>query len=538
MELLTISFIPAAWVDALALTLLHSLWQGLLLAALTACIMLGTQKRSAALRYRLLAGAMALFVLASLLTCCYELNMHAAPLHTPEISQAEPGIQGEEQFPIGGSRPVHVLRHWIATLSLYSHTLVYLWFLVICIKCIRLMAGIHGLWYLKHRQVTGLGVYWEQRLTTLSHDFALRRPVTILQSGLARVPLVIGHLKPVILLPLGLLNGLSEEAVEAILCHELAHIKRRDYLVNIMQSIVGIIFFFNPAVLWISALIKAEREHCCDDLAIARNISRKTYISALISCEEFRITPAYAMGFAGKRGHLLARVTRMVSGSNSSLGKTEKLLLSLALVSSVLISAAFSGTQRKERREDIPVVQELMQPVSLAEAQADADARDQEQQRMLHEEMAVRAGKEAEEHERISQLHRGQARIDSAHNEKASRRTAAGKILFPQTGAILEQDEQGKKLTTKTTVRTGITANYIGTNEFDEQVIPDMIRDLSMDRVAEQSTEMSFQLSYDEFRVNDKVQPETLLRKYRQKYLKRPDWIILYNYNVTTQTEK
>jgi bla regulator protein BlaR1 len=80
--------------------------------------------------------------------------------------------------------------------------------------------------------------------------------------------MVIGNLKPVILMPIGLLTALTTEEVEAILMHELAHIKRRDYLVNLLQSLMEIVFFFNPAVLWISQLIKAERENCCDDLAL------------------------------------------------------------------------------------------------------------------------------------------------------------------------------------------------------------------------------------------------------------------------------
>src|SRR4030095_11498069 len=90
-----------------------------------------------------------------------------------------------------------------------------------------------------------------------------------LQSSLTKVPVVIGHLKPVILFPIGILNSLPQNEVEAILLHELAHIARNDFLINLLQQFTEIIFFFNPAVIWVSSCIKSERENCCDDIAIS-----------------------------------------------------------------------------------------------------------------------------------------------------------------------------------------------------------------------------------------------------------------------------
>eukprot|EP01132_Coremiostelium_polycephalum_P023656 gene23656-28211_t len=140
-----------------------------------------------------------------------------------------------------------------------------------------------------------------------------------------------------------MLNGLSLAEVEAILSHELAHIKRRDYLVNILQSLIEIVFFFNPAILWISRLIREERENCCDDLALTCTDNKQTYIKALISCQEFQsLNPEYAMAFSGKRGQLLGRVSRMVFNKSASLNKVEKTVLTIVLISSVLLTAAFT----------------------------------------------------------------------------------------------------------------------------------------------------------------------------------------------------
>ena len=81
-------------------------------------------------------------------------------------------------------------------------------------------------------------------------------------------PMTIGHLKPIIFFPVGLLAGIPVDQVEAIIAHELAHIMRRDYLINILQNFVDIFFFYHPGVHWISARIRAEMENCCDDIAV------------------------------------------------------------------------------------------------------------------------------------------------------------------------------------------------------------------------------------------------------------------------------
>jgi bla regulator protein BlaR1 len=155
------------------------------------------------------------------------------------------------------------------------------------------------------------------------------------------------------LVPLGLLNGLGVDEVEAIISHELAHLKRKDYMVNLFQSFVEIVFFFNPGVLWISKLIKEERENCCDDLALSCTESKYQYIKALISCQEFSANyQNYAMAITGRKNTLKDRVSRMVFDSNSSLNRIEKTILSIGLVSLLIFSTAFTKvrTYVKENR--------------------------------------------------------------------------------------------------------------------------------------------------------------------------------------------
>ena len=159
--------------------------------------------------------------------------------------------------------------------------MVLIWFLIICARSIQFAAGLHNIYHIKRTKVLSAGIYWDNKIGELSDQLGIKRTVQIMQSGIAKLPMVLGHFKPVILIPIGLLTALSTEEVESILVHELAHIHRRDYLVNLLQNLMEIVFFFNPAVLWVSALIKAERENCCDDIVVAQTSSKVSYIKAL-----------------------------------------------------------------------------------------------------------------------------------------------------------------------------------------------------------------------------------------------------------------
>jgi bla regulator protein blaR1 len=155
----------------------------------------------------------------------------------------------------------------------------------------------------------------------------------------------VGYLKPVILIPAGLLTGLGLQEVEMILLHELAHILRKDYLINIFQRLVETLFFFNPAILWLSARIRAEREHCVDDLVINHTKNKTAYIRSLLHYEQYRAgVPAYAMAFGGRKG-TLARMDRLISHRNQALHKMELFGLGLLLV----IGIAFPSPAVKQQ---------------------------------------------------------------------------------------------------------------------------------------------------------------------------------------------
>lgn len=340
-------FLPENLLNALGTMLFHSLWMGVMLAIIAGAIMFATRKASAKLRYNLLTGCLFLFVFAISLTFYLELSHQATNTNAKQTTEVAIHLANSSQSQFIAAIQFDLFANLNKVLSIwnsYAYQIVLLWFLIICGKSVQLFVGFSSIYRLRNNQTYAAGKTWDEHLDLLSRKLGLNQNVRMLQSGIVKVPLVVGHLKPLILIPLGLLNGLSTVEVEAILAHELAHVKRRDYLVNLLQSAIEIVFFFNPAVLWVSQLIKTEREHCCDDLAIACVNDRKNYVKALIFCQEFKQrAPAYAMGINGKNGSLLHRASRMLFNTNSTLNKMEKTILTIALVSTVIFTAAFKN---------------------------------------------------------------------------------------------------------------------------------------------------------------------------------------------------
>ncbi|MEZ5303594.1 MAG: M56 family metallopeptidase, partial [Verrucomicrobiales bacterium] len=193
---------------------------------------------------------------------------------------------------------------------------------------------------------------WRARFAALGERMRLSRPVRLLASASAAVPMVAGWIKPVVLVPAGLFTGLDAAQLEAILAHELAHIRRHDYLVNLLQNAVETLFFFHPAVWWISGEIRQEREHCCDDEAAALCGGAVGYARALAALEEIRSidgAPLGAVSAAG--GSLLCRVRRLLGVSFRepsatvpwSVGIAAALLAAGLIVGAHVVNAAPDG---------------------------------------------------------------------------------------------------------------------------------------------------------------------------------------------------
>ena len=211
--------------------------------------------------------------------------------------------------------------------------IVALWVAGTGVFSLRLLGGwVHAQQWLRRdtRPLTGP---WLDQLDRLKERMKLPQAVRLLESSCIEVPMVVGWLRPAILVPVAALSGLSAVELEAILAHELAHIRRHDYLINLLQCVVETLVFYHPATWWISHVIRREREHCCDDMAVATCRDRIVYARALAAMEGLR-APAFSLSPAANGGILLARVRRILNPQEESM-KPVRILVGLALVLAV-----------------------------------------------------------------------------------------------------------------------------------------------------------------------------------------------------------
>src|SRR5436190_11794211 len=347
MKILFINWLTSdTMMQALCWTLLHSLWQGLVLAIIAAFIITVTRRSSPELRYNLLTGLFILFIAATGFTFMQEVS-GAQKSETEKnwvTPSTEPGSKTaniyDNTITSATDQPGYFER-MVQYFNEHASLIVVIWFILFSAKLVRMLSNIGYVQRIRHYKVTDPAVYWRQRLIELASDLQMKRPILLLESAIIKVPMVAGLLKPVILIPLGLLANLPHDQVEAVLLHELAHIRRKDYLVNLLQSLAEVVFFFNPAILWISSLMREERESCCDDVAIGRIKNKKQFIHALVAFQEYAMhksNKSTAIAFAGRKNYLLNRVRRIIYNENKKLNAMEKGFFIFSIVAIGLVS--------------------------------------------------------------------------------------------------------------------------------------------------------------------------------------------------------
>lgn len=302
---------------ALSWTLLHSLWQGAIVAFIAGLLFFGTGNLNARIRYNLLLGLMILFVGMTSLTICAEWGEYNTKRkESPElISEFQnDGAIVLKVFAEPATFHLDKNQSWIQLFERYKGLLLFVWILVLLFKSIKMALDIAYVYRIRIIRTKSLEPSWNLRLQALSQRLGITQKVGLLESGIIPGPASLGFFRPLILLPIGLVNHLTVAEVEAILLHELAHIRRSDYLVNVLQRVLENVFFFNPALLWLSYRIREERENCCDDLALQVLQDEKLYAQTLLRFQEYQwLEPQYAQAFGGNKMPLLARIKRILN---------------------------------------------------------------------------------------------------------------------------------------------------------------------------------------------------------------------------------
>ena len=183
---------------------------------------------------------------------------------------------------------------------------------------------------------------WQAAADAVARRLRLARPIMIVDSARVDTPTVIGWLRPIVILPIAAMSNLAPAQVDAILAHELAHIRRHDFLVNLLQTAAETLLFYHPAVWWISGRIRAERENCCDDVAVEVCGDPVIYAEALTELAARSLTAA-PLALAATGGSLLARIRRLLHVSPEAAARTPSRMLVVGLAVAIVIVA---GTVR------------------------------------------------------------------------------------------------------------------------------------------------------------------------------------------------
>jgi beta-lactamase regulating signal transducer with metallopeptidase domain len=365
------AFMTSPLVQALGWTLVHALWQGLLLALLLRGLLVGLPQQAARLRYALASSTLLILLLGAGLTC-WSVYDPADPQVASMVSVAGETSVSDPAVLFSPTEPTKdlsmlVLENW--TEHLLSPALPWLvgaWLLGLVLLGLRFAGSLFYLHRLPRRYAWAADHLWQAQLEKLKERLAVRRRVQLLISSRISEPMMLGILKPVILLPVGLLTQLPPDQVEAILLHELAHIRRADYLINLLQSLVEILFFFHPACWWISKQVRKERELCCDDLVMRGYRNPMGYAQALIAVQRFSQSQQtkLAMSFTGNTSQFSHRIHRLFESGG------EKKPASLAMLSTIIllclaVLAFRPAPLQTTSLQMLPVVQQVPSDKSL-----------------------------------------------------------------------------------------------------------------------------------------------------------------------------
>lgn len=314
--------------ETIGWTALHGAWQAAAVALLLAFAARGMDPRAAHARYRAACGALALAVLLPIGTLLFATL--AAPGGSGNAAAAAAG-------PVTAALPMVDAPRVLAWLG-------GVWIAGVAVSLARLALGWRETRRLRREDVHPAPAAWEDPLRRLAGRMGVRTPVALRVSGRVEVPTVAGIRRPMILLPRAVADALDARQAEAVLAHELVHVRRRDALANLLQLAGEALFIHHPAVRWISAQARREREHRCDAAVVALGADAVVYARALATLEQLR--PGRRLALAAADGELLDRVRRLVAGGEGRGGRPLPALGAAVAGVLVLALAAYGAAER------------------------------------------------------------------------------------------------------------------------------------------------------------------------------------------------
>jgi beta-lactamase regulating signal transducer with metallopeptidase domain len=284
------------WAIVLTDALLHFVWQAALIGLVTVSVLNGLRSARAATRYAVLCAAFALLV--------------AAPIVTLLALMLAPSLSDGASHVIGSRAVASIAPEWVRTVVLS------VWFAGVCVCCVRALVAYRYVVALRMGAHAAVGQVLDI-VRALEQRMDVRRRVHVAIAAASGGPSIVGWLRPVLLLPAAVITGLTPEQLETIIAHEIAHVRRHDYLVNTLQLIAETLLFYHPVTWWLSARLREERELCCDDIVVETCGDAVVYARALAESERRRVgavaTPRARIAALGaNEGPLMYRIRRLL----------------------------------------------------------------------------------------------------------------------------------------------------------------------------------------------------------------------------------
>ena len=353
---------------ALGWMVIHSLWQAMVIALITGVLLLILRKKSAQVRYVVANIALLAVLTSAISTFAYyyksEKNAQTTALKglnfnrlestgtMPTIAQhdiltvnimPDPQNESKDLTVIVAQPTEDKATVGIAVFKDYFNKniplILTIWVLGMALFLLKILGSISYIYIIRNRHNFPVDNYWLEKLEFLKGKLKIKKGIDLVESALVRSPVVVGHLKPVILFPIGVINRLSPQDVEAILAHELAHIARHDYIFNILQTLAEALFYYHPAVWWLSAQVRNERESACDEIAIQLTGDSIHYAKTLVTVQEMAFFPlSNALAFAGqpKKSQFLLRIQRILNQKQNN-NVMEKFIATFLIVGSLVV---------------------------------------------------------------------------------------------------------------------------------------------------------------------------------------------------------
>jgi uncharacterized protein (TIGR03435 family) len=314
------------WIDVAGWTLVHFLWQGAAIGASAFVLLWALRDRSPQTRYAVSCAALVAMLAAPLITASVLSRsvVVIAPAETqptagePVITAPAPDVASQAMNALV-ARTDSSVDIMPGGTNAWLPLVVMLWTFGVAVLWLRLLGGWWRISRVQRMARRAPSSVWTDAAVRIAAMLGLTRRVRVVDSSLVETPTVIGWIRPVILLPVAAIAGLSPAQVDAILAHELAHIRRHDFLVNLLQTFAETMLFYHPAVWWLSSRIRAEREHCCDETAVSVCGDAVSYAEALVEIASRRIAHSLApsdvhgrLAIAATGGTLTERIRRLL----------------------------------------------------------------------------------------------------------------------------------------------------------------------------------------------------------------------------------